>query len=261
MHLNLPDKINNSDIYINNPFTIFEIKNFFDTTTFQNLSNEFPNEEYFSDKHNLGNKKYFNNKDSKFSDFLIESPTFRQFYLQLNSKEFVDKIFHFCKSDLATIPQRNNIKKILLKKNSRENLLEKIKKKINQVFGIYHVRVGFEFSLMKYDSYIPPHNDVENKLISLMIYFPTKEMDSNNNFGTNFYKSTNQNPQIKWKGDMMNIEESENFYNKNSIFHHSQFTENKLVGFLKSDNSWHDVLKLNTKEILRKSLNINLYKL
>ena len=260
MYLKFPDKIDDSDIYYNNPFTIFEIENFFDSNIFQNLDTQFPDEKYFHDKHNLGNKKYFNNKDLKFDDFLSDSPAFKNFYQELNSKEFVQKIFQFCKKDLVKIPQRKKIKNIILKQHVTENLIDKIKKKINHIFGSYHVRIGFEFSLMKAESFIPPHNDVENKIISLMIYFPSQDMKPNNNFGTNFYKPKNDVLENIWRGDMMNNDESNNFFKKNSIFHHSQFTKNKLVGFLKSNNSWHDVSHLDKKEVSRRSLNINLYK-
>ena len=42
-------------------------------------------------------------------------------------------------------------------------------------------------------------------------------------------------------------------------FYTSKFEKNKIVGFIKSKNSWHDVSKIHTKSSSRKSLNINLY--
>ena len=60
---------------------------------------------------------------------------------------------------------------------------------------------------------------------------------------------------------MMSEAESKKFYNNYEVFHHSKFKKNKIVGFLKSKHSWHDVSKINTSINFRKSLNINLFKI
>ena len=61
-------------------------------------------------------------------------------------------------------------------------------RKFNQLFGNYEVRLAFEFSLMKNGDFIPPHNDTENKLVSLMIYFPENVQQDEENLGTNFFE-------------------------------------------------------------------------
>ena len=113
---------------------------------------------------------------------------------------------------------------------------------------------------MKNGDFIPPHNDTESKIISLMIYFPDKSQNIEEKLGTNFFRCNNNNLD-KWKGDMMNDTESKKFYNNYEVFYESKFERNKIVGFLKSKNSWHDVSKINTSTNLRKSLNINLFKI
>ena len=60
---------------------------------------------------------------------------------------------------------------------------------------------------------------------------------------------------------MMDKLNSKEFYNNYKIFYKSEFKTNKLVGFLKSKNSWHDVSVINTVSNCRKSLNINLFKI
>ena len=54
----------------------------------------------------------------------------------------------------------------------------------------------------------------------------------------------------------MDESETINFYKNYQRFYYSKFTENKLVGLIKSDNSWHDVTKLDNLKEDRKSFNI-----
>ena len=235
-------------------------KNFFDHEFFKKLHNEFPSENYFHSKHDLGNKKYLNNKDKNFFIFLSRSDSWSNFYNAINSKKFLNEIFLLCKKSLFSIEERKRIKRIDFKAKVKRDLLSRAIRKLKNLLGIYEVRIGFEFSLMKNKDYIPPHNDTENKLVSLMVYFPEEHQDKDKNLGTNFFRSTKENYNL-WKGDMMNEIESKEFYKNYSIFYTSKFEKNKLVGFLKSSESWHDVSIINTKSNLRKSLNINLYKI
>ena len=131
-------------------------------------------------------------------------------------------------------------------------------RKIKRKFGYYDARLAFEFSIMKNGSYIPPHNDTSSKLVSLMIYFPDIDQDGNEHLGTNFFKNKGKDLNL-WKGDMLDKKNSDIFYNNHEKFYTSQFEKNKIVGFLKSKNSWHDVSKLDINYSSRKSLNINLY--
>jgi len=94
----------------------------------------------------------------------------------------------------------------------------------------------------------------------LMIYFPNKKNPVFENLGTNFYKiksRTDVNMDV-WKSEYLNEENSKIFYNNYDLFYKSKFEENKLVGFIKNEKSWHDVTKFED-DISRRSLNINLY--
>ena len=155
---------------------------------------------------------------------------------------------------------KEKIKSIKFKKETKKRFLNRLIRKFNQIFGNYEVRLAFEFSLMKNGDFIPPHNDTENKLVSLMIYFPDETQIKERDLGTNFFKSDKKDLNI-WKGDMMSHEKSKEFYQSHSIFYKSKFDRNKIVGFIKSKDSWHDVSKIKSSSELRKSLNINLYKI
>ena len=132
------------------------------------------------------------------------------------------------------------------------------------MFNISIVKIGFEFSLIKDGCYIPLHTDKTNKLISLMIYFPhTDENKSINeiDWGTCFYKIKNgkeKNLEL-WKSSFMDEIQAANYMKNLEKFYQSKFTKNKLVGFLKSKNSYHNIEKILKKNALRRSININYY--
>lgn len=256
--IDLPKNLKDFDINIEYPFTIFEKKNLFEDTFFNKLLNGFPSEGYFKNTHTLGNKKYFNNNDTDFNEFLNTSSTWNKFYNHLNSKKFLNEIFNLCKDNLKRIEQRKQIKTIRINKKSNNNLFDKFLRKIKKGFGVYETRLAFEFSIMKNGSYIPPHNDTSNKLISLMIYFPDSTQKGEVSLGTNFFKNSKKNLDI-WKGDMLDEKNTKIFFENYEKFYTSKFEKNKIVGFIKSKNSWHDVSKIHTKSSSRKSLNINLY--
>ena len=68
----LPKNLDLFDVNIDKPFTIFEKYNFFKKHHYEKLYDEFPPEKYFTKKHDLGGKKYFNNKDFNFNKELNE---------------------------------------------------------------------------------------------------------------------------------------------------------------------------------------------
>ena len=113
----LPKQLSEMDVDIDKPFSIFEKKNFFDNEFYNTLSQEFPKEEYFYNKHDLGNKKYLNNKDSNFNIFLKKSNAWQNFYNEVNSKKFLNEIFLLCKNRLFSINERKNIRSIDFKLN------------------------------------------------------------------------------------------------------------------------------------------------
>ena len=92
-----------------------------------------------------------------------------------------------------------------------------------------------------------------------MIYFP-KDNTNYQDLGTNFYsKRSNSIMNMDvWESKYIDKESFGEFYGNYDVFHKSKFEENKLVGFIKNDKSWHDVAEFQ-KDITRKSLNINLY--
>ena len=261
--INLPKNLDEFEECINEPFCIFEKKNFLDFDLYNNLLLNFPSEEQFPASHSNGNKKFLNNKHEEFFKF-IKGNIWGDFYEKLNSKKVCFKFLSLINNELKKIEDRQNLKNYLFIKDYRNQFFHRSIYKILKTINFNLVRIGFEFSIIKKDCFIPPHCDTENKLLSLMIYFPPEDNDpyfsSYENLGTNFYKLKKTNTQNldNWKSKYLDQNISKKFFENYELFYNSKFEKNKLTGFIKSDKSWHDVKKFE-KDLIRKSVNINIY--
>lgn len=258
MKIHLPNELNKYDKTIYEPFCIFEKKNFLEFSIYQDLKKNFPDEKFFPGVHKNGKKIFLNNKHSEFYKF-IDANIWGDFYYHFNKKDFLKNLVQLIKPQLKKIDNRNDVKNFYFDKKYSRGLYKKFFNKILKLINYKSIRLGFEFSIIKKNCFIPPHCDTENKLLSLMIYFPSK--DSNfENLGTNFY-AEKKNSLINmdtWKSKYLDKEDFKKFYENYEIFYKSKFQENKLVGFIKNDKSWHDVTEFK-EDFIRKSLNINLY--
>jgi len=259
MKFNIPNKLENFDFIINNPFCIFEKKNFIDHNVYNELSLNFPDEKLFTDKHKNGKKIYLNNKQENFYKF-INKNIWGDFYNKFNDKKFLFSLIDLIKPKLSLIENRKDFDKFYITKKYSDNFSKKLIKKLFKYFNYKSIRLGFEFSIIKQNCFIPPHCDTENKLLSLMIYFPTKNNSVFENLGTNFYKIKNKTDinMDNWKSKYLDEKNTQLFYRNYELFYKSKFEQNKLVGFIKNEKSWHDVTKFEDN-LSRKSLNINLY--
>ena len=258
MKISLPKKIEEFDKVIYSPFCIFEKKNFLEESVYQMLKKSFPNEAVFQGSHKNGNKIFLNNKHDAFFKF-IKDNIWGDFYNYFNQKSSIDSLLELIKSELNKIENRKNFKNYFLNKEYSQNIFRKVLIKFLKQINLSSLRLGFEFSIIKNNCFIPPHCDTENKLISLMIYFPDDE-ENLIDFGTNFYSKKNNliESMDKWESKYLDEENIKKFHDNYEIFYISKFEKNKLVGFIKNEKSWHDVSQFQ-RNILRKSLNINIY--
>lgn len=259
MIFHLPDDLSQYDKYLRKPFSIFEKKNFLDNKFYFDLKKSFPSNKYFIRKSNEGKKLSFDNRDHIFFDFLDQNDCWKEFYSQVNNKIFVKYFFELIKEDLNEINERMNIKKVYFNEKYSENFFNRLLRKIIRL-NYTNIRLGFQFSKIKMGCYIPPHCDVSNKLLSLMLYFPDDSSTKIDKLGTNFFKIINKNKKNfdNWDSKLMSDDEAQIFFENYEKFYTSNFDNNKLVGFIKNDKSWHGVEKI-LDNIERNSININLY--
>ncbi len=264
MFKKLPLNLKEFDKLITDPFCIFEKKNFLEDELYNDLRNNFPKEELFEGFHENGKKIFLNNKQDKFFKFLKVNKIWNNFYKSVNNKTFVNLMIKLINEELKKIDNRKNIKNFFFHERYQNTLYKKFQRKILKLVNINNIRVGFEFSIIKRECFIPPHCDTENKLLSLMLYFPPSIKNQNfmipENIGTNFYKiKQNSNKNLDtWKSKYLNDNDAKFFYDNYNIFYKSQFQENKLIGFIKNHRSWHDVTMFK-ENFLRRSLNINIF--
>ena len=94
-----------------------------------------------------------------------------------------------------------------------------------------------------------------------MVYFPDSDLPALEACGTSFYRAKpGGETRLDWDPQMMTEAESADFLAGHEPYFRSAFTPNKLVGFLKSEISWHAVPPLDLPPgRARKSINLNIY--
>ncbi len=266
MKINLPSKLELSDVYVNEPFTIYEMENILKKDIYNRLREEFPDKSFFTEGYGPGGKLIFNNQNPLFFKFLEQSQTWKMLYQAINNEVMVKKLFNLMMCDIEKIPERKKFPRKILQENIRfverwdEGFLSKVYNKITKLIKFNPVRVLFEFSRIGNNCYISPHTEEDKKIFNLLLYFPNRDMSEfdKNRLGTNFYKQSKDNLDL-WESYTMEENESENFYKNYNLFYKTKFSENKFIGLIKSSNSWHDTNKFSNLKEDRKSFNIFFY--
>lgn len=253
-------------VAIFDPFFIFEVHDLFDRDTYDQLDSQFPEKPMFPAVwHDRGGKYHMNSKMPEFDRFLDRAPIWRQLYGRLSDPLVVERLYQLARAVPSERPARET-KPWRLDSRAEPNgfarkAVTQLRRLTGSVAGYTPVRLTFEFSYLESNCYIPPHTDVPGKLISLMIYFPDAGVQYPPGAGTEFYRGKDQSAaQDAWRVGMLEDEAMKTFFDRHEVFYTSEFTPNKLVGFVKSSNSWHGVRPLTLPaNATRRSLNINYY--
>ncbi len=244
---------------LNNPFKVFEIKNFLNNELYNNLKNNFPltsdnsfNQYYES----IDNGKFYFTSDNKLYHRLkTEYDCMLEFENIVFSKSFFD--FFFKKLFFSFLKSSNfkrffKLLRIPRLSNNRETMNFK-----NFLFNNVSVRI--EYSYLVNNALLRPHTDNKNKLLSLMLYFPEENNDLLSNdiessLGTQFW--LNHEPNYK----NFHINDIENFERNSHKIYKPAFERNLLVGFVRNKYSWHSIQKLIVPDkYVRRSININFF--
>ena len=240
-------------LQINKPFTVFEFNNFLNKESYDLLYNSFPSDKYFEEvkegrrkNRTLYARDNFGEIDTNFNNFLNENPLWKKLHESLNTEAFIRSAYFF--SLMSSINSKGlRALKIWTTKN-KPFFIKKFFRKVKALMS---------FSIQKGQHTMFPHTDNDTKLISMIYYLPGKSWKSDSIGGTEFWKN-NQNPN-KWKNSIMTYNSTfEDFKKDHSIFHTCKYEENKLVGFVRSNISWHSVANTENSNEDRKSVNIHL---
>jgi hypothetical protein len=252
------------DVAITDPFFIFEIEDLLPEDMFETLNREFPGPDLFAGSHgDRGGKSYLHSGKPAFFDFLRTSPAWEALYRSFTDPNVIARLYGLAHSVPSERPWRQAQPWRLVVDPESPAGRETSRKIAARVKGVLSsttpIRLGLEFSRLESGCYIPPHTDVIKKLISLMIYFPDEGVDYDETAGTEFYRGKDgAETWDAWKSGMLRDADAKEFYAAHERFYVSRFSGNKLVGFIKSSNSWHGVRPLNLPPgAARRSININ----
>jgi hypothetical protein len=249
----LPERLEDSDLFIRDPTTIFEIENFLPPGLYAALQRSFPHGAHFGHRYELGGKWFFNNQHPAFRRFLSGAPAWRALYAWFSSPDTLAEFKRLLDPYLLHRPAAERKDWVFVPPTWRHKQDEKSK--------VTAVRQGFEFSALLRGDSIPPHTDLPGKLLSLLIYFPDPDSPALESCGTSFYRAKpGHETREDWDPKMMTPAESMDFLESHEVYFRSAFTANKLVGFVKSEVSWHAVPPLEIPDgLVRKSVNLNVY--
>ena len=237
-------KKNNFSFFIKKPYVIFEIENFLDKETFEKLKYSFPSEINFPNDEKLRRKKIFDENNINYNNFIDNNLDWKEFLNQFSEKKNVSNMFNFSLME--------NIK------NRGIRFVKKWTTKETNLFSRFFFRkINFTsyFALQNQNQVVYPHTDARTKLVS-MIYYISGDIGG----GTEFWNvKKNIKKRKNWKNNhLINDKDINEFKADSELIRKSEFIENKLVGFIKTDLSWHSVLDVGKidKEGHRKTINL-----
>jgi hypothetical protein len=259
-------KLDSRSVEIRDPFFIFEFANVLDAGFYQELDAAFPaKEEFPASWTNRGGKYYMHNKMPEYGEFTRRVPLWTRLYERFAAPETMERFYELLQMGSSGRPPQDMRPWAVDDRESPKGIAKRplmaLRRYMDRRRPTTPIRLQFEFSFLESSCYIPPHTDTPSKLVTLMLYFPDDGATYPRGTGTEFYRGMGNTPATPgWSTGMMNEEDTKEFFRKHEIFYVSDFTPNKLVGFIKSGNSWHGVQPLTLAPgVTRRSLNINYY--
>ena len=267
----LTNKINVKFFKETNCFA-FEIENFLSQDQYDSMYENLPSIKINEFKEF---NKDFDNKDSqhqfkafiaegftdKYNKFIYENIILNEFVKTMKSPKMVKMLMKkfFWRILISRIFDPKNFLKLLLRKNRS---VEKKSDKLLDKFLYNEIISNVSLTYSCKESQLFPHTDGMKKILSLMLYFPDKNITDSvrKNLGTTFWNSNEfALTQDDLKNKISNLEDAENFKKKNKISMTLPFKDKSMFGFIKSHKSWHSVepSKLDNN-LIRKNLIINL---
>lgn len=238
LNVNLPQTLEQSAFFTQEPFTIFEIEDFVDDAFYASLVEDVNARQEFDRVFaKKGNKKKFSLGGHNIDD--VEQTPFSDFVRFFLSQEFFD---WFVDTHLPHFEVRGTPYFVYDKNDPEVTQLRKDNKTSDTPHTFYNTEV--HYSSMEQDGFIPPHTDHPRKRLSLVYYLPPEPVspEMEQNLGTVFYKAKDgKEAWDRFNSGLLNEKQTNKFHRDHEVARVSGFQRNKCAGFIKNDVSWHAV--------------------
>lgn len=233
--------------YTTNPFKIFGIRGMFSDSEITLMRDKFPSD---LNLFTLESNGKFSISDGGHGMYMLKKDQFwKKIFNKFSDNYFLKELFDFVELDTKS---RKSF--IVASVNPLLNFFYRVR-------GKKLIDIRFQFSLMSSGSFIVPHTDSPDKLITLCIYVPNLDQDGSEELGTNFYSAnSNKSTFLNWENNHLAINSVEHnqFMKDHSILFRPIFSSKEISGFIKNDKSWHGVDTVNLPVgHFRMSLNVN----
>lgn len=247
---------NRSPVFHKDPFGYFVIDNYLPADFYAALLDQFPSPEWFQSETKTGNKRGFDTLRylAKFNEFCAQSRPWGQLVEAYRHPAFMADLFKVVRPGLW---DARGLKGLRPWHDTTEGNSVSRKSLPWEV----STKMDFQFSHMERDSFIQPHSDAGRKLVSIMLYLPPKEWKPEYGGATRFFRGRDAAKAKKWQTwDINSVPQDrmEEFGKDMEPFMEFDYRPNRLVVFLKSDCTFHDVPPLQSPAgLVRSSFNIN----
>lgn len=265
MDLRIPVQTSDLSLCIEQPYLIFEWDDLLPAAHYAQLAAEFPGAQSAAGyKAQDAGKLYVNDRQGAFQELIRDSQAWQDFYRAWHRQDVIERLQRLVQPFITHRPAEEQRPWQLVDSTDRhpKNLKERVSKKFQEkVLGRKTVRLGFEFSVLPDGAAVPLHTDAAFKLVSLLYYFPDPDWQRDWGGGTCFYKSkAGVEPWQLWKSYYLDDADVPRFHQEHELIVETAFAPNRISGFVKTDNSWHEVKPLRLPAgRLRRSLCINVF--
>jgi hypothetical protein len=272
--LALPETLEDASCFIDRPFVVFEVADFLPTTLYERLESTWPDDgSYQYDVLPNGEKLQLDSLDRDFGRFMRSNPDWRELYDYFRSPSTAHQLWALCEPHFGARPAEER-RPWRMVPTPKRNALARARRRLSRIGRreggagtrppssgeATDVFLGFEFSILHEGARIPPHTDTPNKLLSLMLYFPAQGQEELP-LGTELYAAkSGRETSRKWRMRKPDDDDAAEFLQHHETFMRLPFTAGSLMGFIKSDISWHGLAPVSPGPVGRRALVVNYFR-
>jgi hypothetical protein len=249
------------------PFTVVEVDNYLPSALYGELLGTYPDPAKDGRKHSM--KNYLNSGTAAFDAFMAEHEPWSNLVRYMDSDEFVGHIYDYCRplihaarGPLGSRPWSRRGVPIAGGAPAGVSALSKLANRLKFI----EIETEFQLSSMEHGHCITPHSDAQYKLVSILVYFPFADWQSEWGGGTQFFRPRTRDGERRWCVPEVNHvkhygqEGLDMFARDMECFHTAAFGPNRLAIFCKSNYTFHAVDRISCPPDRRRNalvMNIN----